>query len=378
MIYINNESKVVYNNINIIPLLCVGSNSIYNITDIEVTEGEVLFKEGVHTGSFKTDIAPEYGVKYELTFTPQAFNSNMWLLSCRYTNSNGNTFNANLMQYETYIRYGGFNFTNVNDKVTVEGIGTYTVGTEMTSGFCFTKENESTDKITIYGNGLQADYQSQNKYGLESSSKSNFEISQVSSSGKPNAMRVKSFVATDISTGRKIREFVFRKVGDYIRMFDKVTGKYYEYSGSMSDLEFIPAPQTSVEMSYTQRSDISYLRSCTIDEENKTFNLQFNIGQRYTLDDFVTTTYRISNAKDITLTITLQYIKPDKYTNTQSYIRGLLYIDNNSKGFDGSGATLTKAITFTDNDEHVINVKFSKYSEKGGSTDGLAKVILTY
>lgn len=376
MIYINNESKIVYNNINIIPLFCVGSNSIYNITDIGVTEGEVLFKEGVHKGSFMTDIAPEYGVKYELTFTPQVFNSNMWLLNCRYTNSNGNTFNANLMQYDTYIRYGGFNLTNVNQKVTVEGIGTYTVGTEMTSGFCFTNVNESTDKITIYGNGLQADYQSPNKYGLESSSKSNFEISQVSSSGKANAMRVKSFVATDISTGRKIREFVFRKVGDYIRMFDKITGKYYEYSGSMSDLEFIP--QTSVEMSYTQRSDISYLRSCTIDQENKTFNLQFNISQNYTLDDFVTTTYRISNAKNIPLTVTLQYIKPDKYTHTQSYINGRLYIDNSGKSFDGSGVELTKAITFTDNDEHVIDVKFSKYSEKRSSTDGLAKVILTY
>lgn len=376
MIYINNESKIVYNNINIIPLFCVGSNSIYNITDIGVTEGEVLFKEGVHKGSFMTDIAPEYGVKYELTFTPQVFNSNMWLLNCRYTNSNGNTFNANLMQYDTYIRYGGFNLTNVNQKVTVEGIGTYTVGTEMTSGFCFTNVNESTDKITIYGNGLQADYQSPNKYGLESSSKSNFEISQVSSSGKANAMRVKSFVATDISTGRKIREFVFRKVGDYIRMFDKITGKYYEYSGSMSDLEFIP--QTSVEMSYTQRSDISYLRSCTIDQENKTFNLQFNISQNYTLDNFVTTTYRISNAKDIPLTVTLQYIKPDKYTHTQSYINGRLYIDNEYKSFDGSGVELTKAITFTDNDEHVIDVKFSKYAEKRSSTDGLAKVILTY
>lgn len=378
MIYINNESKIVYNNVNIIPISCVGSNSIYNITDIEVTEGEVLFKEGVHKGSFMTDIAPEYGVKYELTFTPQAFNSNMWLLSCRYTNSNGNTFNANLMQYEAYIRYGGFNYTNINDKVTVEGIGTYTVGTELTSGFSFTKENESTDKITIYGNGLQADYQSPNKYGLESSSKSNFEISQVSSSGKPNAMRVKSFVATDISTGRKIREFVFRKIGDYIRMFDKVTGKYYEYSGSMSDLEFIPTLQTSVEMSYTQRSDISYLRSCTIDQENKTFNLQFNISQPYILDKFVTTTYRISNAKDIALTVTLQYIKPDKYTHTQSYIDGVIYIDNELKYFDGSGTVLTKSITFTDNDEHVIDVKFSKYAEKKNSTDGLAKVILTY
>lgn len=376
MIYINNESKIVYSNINIIPIFCVGSNSIYNITDIGVTEGEVLFKEGVHKGSFMTDIAPEYGVKYELTFTPQVFNSNMWLLSCRYTNSNGNTFNANLMQYDTYIRYGGFNLTNVNQKVTVEGIGTYTVGTEMTSGFCFTKENESTDKITIYGNGLQADYQSPNKYGLESSSKSNFEISQVSSSGKANAMRVKSFVATDISTGRKIREFVFRKVGDYIRMFDKVTGKYYEYSGSMSDLEFIQ--QTSVDMSYTQRSDISYLRSCTIDQENKTFNLQFNISQNYILDNFVTTTYRISNAKDIALTVTLQYIKPDKYTHTQSYINGKLYIDNEYKSFDGSGVELTKVITFTDNDEHVIDVKFSKYAEKRSTTDGLAKVILTY
>lgn len=376
MIYINNESKIVYRNDNIIPLFYVGSNSIYNITDIEVTEGEVLFKEGVHNGSFMTDISPEYGVKYELTFTPQAFNSNMWLLSCRYTNSNGNTFNANLMQYDTYIRYGGFNYTNLNQKVTVKGIGTYTVGTEMTSGFCFTKENESTDKITIYGNGLQADYQSPNKYGLESSSKSNFEISQVSSLGKANAMRVKSFVATDISTGRKIREFVFRKVGDYIRMFDKVTGKYYEYSDSMSDLEFIP--QTSVEMSYTQRSDISYLRSCTIDQENKTFNLQFNISQNYTLDNFVTTTYRISNAKDIALTVTLQYIKPDKYTNTQRYINGQLYIDNRSNSFDSSGVELTKVITFTDNDEHVIDVKFSKYSEKRSTTDGLAKVILTY